>query len=190
MRGVRLLPAYHDYDLDAPEAQDLLERCAELDVPAMIVPALEDQRGRHPRVELRHFEGMGQAKHWRDDAVDDLIDLLLAVPETDVIVAGAWSNGARIVRETTTVDRQDVRLHNTVRSGETLLVIDDLFDYWTQTQGEEIVEEIGTEHLVMGPQLPMKYFESFYNYTKHLPASEAEKDRVRSGNLLALLDEA
>ena len=41
----------------------------------------------------------------------------------------------------------------------------------------------------MGPQLPMKYFESFYNYTKHLPTSEAAKDRVRSENLLAVLDE-
>lgn len=188
MRGVRLLPAYHDYDLDAPEAQTLLERCAEFDVPVMIVPALEDQRGRHSRVELRHFEGMGQAKHWRDDAIDDLIELLLAVPETDVIVAGAWSSGARIIRETTTVDRQDVWLNNTVRTGETLLVIDDLFNYWTQTQGEALLEEIGTENLVMGPQLPMKYFESFYNYTKHLPTSETEKDRVRSQNVLALLE--
>ncbi|WP_247004531.1 amidohydrolase family protein [Halosolutus gelatinilyticus] len=189
MRGVRMLPAYHDYDIDAPETEELLEVCAELDVPAMLVPALEDQRGRHPRVELRHFEGMGQAKHWRNDAIDDVIDLLMAVPDADVVVAGAWSAGARIVRETTTVDRQDVRLHNAVRSGETLLVIDDLFNYWTQTQGRDIAEQIGTDHLVMGPRLPLKYFDAFYTYTKNLPVSEAEKDRVRSGNILDLLDE-
>ena len=189
MRGVRMLPAYHDYDIDAPEAEELLRICAELDVPAMLVPALEDQRGRHPRVELRHFEGMGQAKHWRDEKIDDVIDLLMAVPEADVVVAGAWTAGSRIIRETTTVNRRDVRLHNKVRSGETLLVIDDLFNYWTQTQGEEIADQIGTDHLVMGPKLPLKYFEPFYNYTKHLPVSEEEKDRVRSGNILDLLGE-
>ncbi|WP_114578725.1 amidohydrolase family protein [Saliphagus sp. LR7] len=190
MQGVRLLPAYHDYEIDAPEAVALLEACADLGVPAMLVPALEDQRGRHPRVTLRHFEGMGQAKHWRanEGKIDDVIDLLLAAPETDVIVAGAWSAGERIIRETTTVDRQDVRLHNKVRSGETLLVIDDLFCYWTQNQGREIADSIGIDHLVMGPQLPFKTFESFYNYTDNLPVSETEKDRVRSGNVLELLE--
>ncbi|MFP9190137.1 amidohydrolase family protein [Natrialbaceae archaeon A-CW1-1] len=191
MRGVRLFPAYHDYEIDAPESKALLRHCVDLDVPAMIVPALEDQRGRHPRVELRHFEGMGQAKHWRanEGKIDELIDLLLAVPEADVVVAGAWSAGARIIRETTTVNRQDVRLHNAIRSGRTLLIIDDLFCYWTQTQGRDIVEGIGTDHLVMGPKLPLKYFESFYNYTKHLPVTETEKNRVRSENVLELLDE-
>lgn len=190
MQGVRAFPAYHDYEIDAPEAEELLRVCADLDVPAMLVPALEDQRGRHSRVELRHFEGMGQAKHWRDNEgkIDDVIELLLAVPETDVVVAGAWSAGARIIEETTTVDRQDVRLHNAVRSGETLLVIDDLFCYWTQTQGREIADRIGTDHLVMGPKLPLKYFDAFYNYTKHLPVSEAEKDRVRHGNVTELLE--
>lgn len=190
MEGVRMLPAYHDYEIDAPEAEELLRQCSKLDVPAMLVPALEDQRGRHPRVELRHFEGMGQGQHWRsgEGKIDDIIDLLLAVPEADVVVAGAWSGGGRIIRETTTVNRQDVRLHNAVRSGETLLVIDDLFCYWTQTQGRGIVDAIGTDHLVMGPKLPLKYFESYYNYTKNLPVSEAEKDRVRSENVLELLD--
>ncbi|WP_121744873.1 amidohydrolase family protein [Natronorubrum halophilum] len=190
MRGVRLLPAYHDYEIDAPEAEKLLRACADLDVPAMLVPALEDQRGRHPRIFLRHFEGIGQATHWRgnEGKIDDVIDLLLAVPEADVIVAGAWADGARIIRETTTVDRRDVWLNNAIRTGETLLVIDDLFCYWTQTQGRRIVDEIGIDHLVMGPQLPFKVFESYYNYTQHLPVGEAEKDRVRSENVLALLE--
>ncbi|WP_207592310.1 amidohydrolase family protein [Halomontanus rarus] len=190
MQGVRLLPAYHDYEIDAPEAKELLRACADLEVPAMLVPALEDQRGRHPRVFLRHFDGMGQANHWRENEgkIDDVIDLLLAVPETDVIVAGAWSSGARIIRETTTVDRQDVWLNNTVRTGKTLLVVDDLFCYWTQTQGRQIADEIGVDHLVMGPQLPFKTFESTYNYTKHLPVGEEEKDRVRSENVLELLE--
>lgn len=191
MRGVRLLPAYHDYEIDSPETRELLRVCADLDVPAMFVAALEDQRGRHPRVSLRYFEGTGRPASWRaeEGAVDDLVNLLLAVPETDVVVADAWTHGARIVRETTTVDRTDVRLHNAVRTGETLLVIDDLFCYWTHTQGRDIVDSIGVDHLVMGPQLPFKTFESYYTYTEHLPASEAEKDRVRAGNVMALLDE-
>ncbi|MCU4751198.1 amidohydrolase family protein [Halobacteria archaeon AArc-curdl1] len=190
MHGVRLLPAYHDYEINAPEAKDLLRACADLEVPAMLVAALEDQRGRHPRVELRHFEGIGQSRMWRQDEgkIDDVIDLLLEVPETDVIVADTWTGGYRIIKETTTVNRRDVRLQNKVRTGQTFVVIDDLFCYWTQMQGRQIVDGIGVDHLVMGPQLPFMTFESTYNYTKHLPASEAEKDRVRSGNVIELLD--
>lgn len=190
MEGVRLLPAYHDYEIDAPETEEVLRVCGELDVPAMMVAALEDQRGRHPRFELKHFEGIGRQESWREEEgyIDELVELLLAVPETDIIVANTWNGGAEIIEKTTTIDRKDTQLNNTVRSGATLLTIDDLFCFWTHTQGKEIVDEIGIEHLIMGPQLPFKTFESYYNYTKHLPVSETKKDRVRSGNIMDIID--
>ena len=186
MKAVKMLPTYHDYDLDAPEAKELLDACADLGVPVIISAVLEDQRGRHPRVQLRGFEE-GGTRYFSDDHVDALIDLLQSCPETDVIVADVWANVERVHRETCTSYPQGVRLNNKVRSGRTLFTIDDLFCYFTH-QVEEIAETVGPEHLVVGPKLPLKIFDSYYKYVDLLPVDEAEKDLVRSENVSALID--
>jgi predicted TIM-barrel fold metal-dependent hydrolase len=186
MQGVRLFPCYHDYDLDQPEVVELLTICAELDVPVMIVGPLQDQRQRHPRTSLRGYEDDG-TKHFTDDHVDDLIDLLESAPEADVVVGGLWDKAPRVYNETCVSTRSGVRLDNGVRSGRTLFVLDDL-SYYFSHQGEELVEEVGVDHLVTGPRLPLHIFDAFYKYTETLPVSEDERDRVRSENILSLLD--
>lgn len=186
MAGVKLLPAYDDYDLDDPAVQSLMDRCAELDVPVTFVAALEDKRKRHPRFDLREQGEMGR-DYWSDGQVDDLIDLLTACPETDVIIADAWEHAARIKEAVCTVQPSGVRMENVVRGGETLFVLDDLFMYFTY-QGEEIVESVGCDHLVSGPQLPFKVFESYDNYVKHLPVTDEERQQIRSENVLSLLE--
>jgi predicted TIM-barrel fold metal-dependent hydrolase len=186
MRGVRLFPCYHDYDLDQSEVKALLDECADLDVPVMIVAVLQDQRQRHPRVQLRGYED-GGTRAFTDDHVDDLIELLGACPETDVVVANLWNNATRVYEETCVSKPSGVRLDNEVRSGRTLFVIDDLFYYFGH-QGEQLVEEIGTNHLVTGPRLPFHVFEAYYKYTDNLPVDEAAKDRVRAGNVLDLVE--
>ncbi|MFH5800540.1 amidohydrolase family protein [Haladaptatus sp. CMAA 1911] len=186
MRAVKLLPNYHDYDLDDPEAKALLDRCAELDVPVIITAVLEDQRGRHPRVLLRGYED-GGSRYFTDDHIDSLIDLLMSCPETDVIVADLWANVERVHRETCTKQKEGVRLKNSVRTGRTLFTIDDLFLYFTH-QVAEIAETVGPDHLVVGPKLPLRIFDSYYNYVEHLPLSEAETDLVRSENVRSLLE--
>ena len=186
MQGVRLFPLYHDYGLNHPNAVELLDLCAELDVPVMIVGPLQDQRGRHPRMTLRGFED-GGTRTFTEDHVDDLIELLEAAPETDVIVGNLWDDAIRVYEEACVSRPSGVRLDNSVRSGRTLFVLDDLFCYFSH-QGEQLVEEIGVDHLVTGPRLPLHIFDAFYKYTETLPVSEDEKDRVRSENVLSLLD--
>ena len=186
MEGVRLFPCYHDYDLDRPEVAELMDECAALDVPVMFVAVVEDQRQRHPRVQLRGFEE-GGTRAFPEEYVDDLIDLLKACPETDVIVANLWNQAPRVYEETCVSKPSGVRLNNAVRSGRTLFVIDDLF-YYLSHQGEELVEDVGVEHLVTGPRLPHHVFDAYYKYTDNLPVDEAEKDRVRSENVLSLLE--
>ena len=186
MKGVRLFPMHHDYALDDPAVEALLGKAVELDIPVMFVPTLEDTRQHHPRWTPRDYEELG-SKHWGETHVDQLIDLLLAVPDADVIVAGAWTSAGRILTETTTSYPRGVHLKNKVRTGETLFVLDDLLLFFLY-QGEEIASEIGAEHLVTGPKTPLQNFYSRYIYTDHLPVDEAEKDRVRSGNVLSLVD--
>ncbi|WP_207592284.1 amidohydrolase family protein [Halomontanus rarus] len=186
MRGVRLFPCYHDYDLDQSAVAELLRECADLDVPVMIVAVLQDQRQRHPRMQLRGFED-GGTRSFTEEHVDQLVELLEECPDTDVIVGNLWNNAERVYEETCVSKPSGVRLDNQVRSGRTLFVLDDLF-YYFGYQGEELVETIGTEHLVTGPRLPFHIFEAYYNYTDNLPVDEAEKDRVRSENVLSLLE--
>ena len=74
-----------------------------------------------------------------------------------------------------------------MRDGETLFVLGDLNMYFTRL-GEDIVENIGVENLVLGPKLPFKIYEAYYNYIKYLPVDEEEKDRVRAENVLDLIE--
>jgi predicted TIM-barrel fold metal-dependent hydrolase len=182
-RGVKLLPTYHDYDPDDPAAVELLEECARRELPVVLAATLEDQRGRHPRMRLRGDEGI-RRDFWADDHVDAIVDLLKDAPDADVVLADCWTHAARIKRELTP-RKEGLWYRNEAREGRLLFVLDDLFMYYT-SQGAEIVEEIGVDHLVFGPQLPFKYFRSYYNYVEHLPVEEDDRDRVRAGNALAL----
>lgn len=185
--GVKLLPTYHDYDLDDRAVEDLMDVCADLDVPVSISAVLEDQRGRHPRITLRGYEEEG-TRAFTEAHVDALIDLLRARPETDVILADMWTHAPRVTEEVCESHERGTRLDNFVRSGETLFVLDDLYVYLTH-QARDLIEEVGTEHLVCGPQLPLKVFESTYRYSELLPVSDDERARVRSGTITDLLGE-
>jgi predicted TIM-barrel fold metal-dependent hydrolase len=182
MEGVRLLPGYHAYDLDDPAVVDCLDYCAERDVPVFLAAALEDQRQRHPATDLP-----GVAKdRYDDEQVENLLSLLHAASETDVVIADAWSHVWEVNRSITT-HRDRVYLRQRERSGATYFVLDDLW-MWYADQSRRIVDEIGPDRLVCGAQLPHKYFESYHGHLEHLPLDEAEKRRIRSENLLSLFE--
>jgi predicted TIM-barrel fold metal-dependent hydrolase len=184
MKAMKLLPAYHYYDLNDPEVIDAVERATELGVPVIVAFALEDQRQRHPAVRLHGFEENHRDQMTGEQA-DQLIDLLKAVPESDVIVADAWSSAFRI-REAVSHHKDELHLANAPHTGALYFVLGDLYMYYT-SQGERIAEELGAEHLCVGPMLPLKIFESYYGYLEHLPVEEAAKDRIRGENVLELL---
>ncbi|MFB6295607.1 MAG: amidohydrolase family protein [Halobacteriales archaeon] len=184
MRAVKLLPTYHYYDLDDPAVVDVVERATDLGVPVIIAFALEDQRQRHPAVRLHGFEG-NHRDQMTEAQAGQLIDLLKAVPESDVIVADAWTHAFRI-RQAVSHHRDGLHLANAPHTGALQFVLGDLFMYYT-SQGERIADELGAEHLCVGPMLPLKIFESYYGYLEHLPVEETAKERIRGENVLNLL---
>lgn len=186
MRAVKLLPLYHGYDLDEPAVGELLDYCTARDVPVIFCAVLEDLRKRHEAVKIHRNDDTFRDQ-WPDAHVDQLIALLKAHPEPDVVIANGWTDAFRINEETTTSRLTGVRLDNAVRSGRTLFVLDDL-PMFLIAQGEEIAERIGPDNLVCGAQLPFTVFESYYNYLTHLPVSESEKDVIRSENVLNLVE--
>ena len=184
MKAVKLLPTYHDYDLDDPAAIDLGRRCAELGIPVVLVATLEDQRQRHPRFELRGFEDFrGKPKRWRDEQVDDLVSFLLGCPRTDAIVADAWQDAVRIKAETLHERRAMVGDGD---AGALLFVLGDLFlDHpgWP----EKVASEVGPDHLVTGTGMPLSVFESGH-LAPFLPIDGDERAAIRSGNVDAVLE--
>lgn len=184
MNGVKLLPLYHDYDLDDPEVEALFERCAEAGVPVFVAATMEDQRMRHPRVKLRDHDEIGRER-LPPRQVDALVRVLQRVPEADVVVADAWDAAARI-KEETVERKQDVRLPYRERSGRLLFVLDNLHVLQAH-RAEGIAEDIGADHLVVGPRLPFKTFDAYYEYVDLLPLNDSDKEKIRSGNLLDVL---
>lgn len=187
MRGVKLLPAYHDYDLDDPAAAALLSACADYDVPVILVATIEDQRQRHPRVQLRGWdEHPGAPKSWRDEQIGDMISLLQAAPEADVIVADARAAAARLI-EATSAKRDGRWTGNRERSGGLYFVLGDLFqDY--PSRREEILREVGAERLVLGPTLPFMTFES-YATARWMPVDGGTKAAIRAQTFESLIAE-
>ena len=187
MRGVKLVPAHHDYDLGDEGVVALLDRAVELDIPVIIAGALEDQRGRHPRVEFRGFEGSNPKKRWSRTQVDGLISALEASPDADVIVANIrQDSAARVKREVTEDYASGPSLQNLVREGATLFVADDMRVYWPN-DAAAIIAGVGPEHLVCGPRLPMRVFDA-HHHVQHMDLADEEADAIRAGNLKQLFD--
>jgi predicted TIM-barrel fold metal-dependent hydrolase len=184
-KAVKLLPLYHGYDLDEEYPREAMRAAAERDLPVIVCSVLEDLRKRHPTHEPRGAKEMFRDR-WNDDQVEDLIDLLTDCPDTDVVVDKAWSSAPKILRETSSrIDGHWVR--NDTHDGALLFTIDGLFLYYV-SQTREIAAEVGPEHLAFSAKLPFNVVQSYYNYVEYLPVEEAEKDGVRAGNVLDLID--
>lgn len=180
MRGVTLLPGYHDYELSDPAVERFMRACADRDLPVLFCAALEDQRQRHPTTKL---EGVAKDR-FDDEAIRNLITLLHDVPETDVVVADAWTGAADVAAETRSSGKPWLGRRD--RAGETLFVLGDCYMYYVR-QGRDIVDEIGVDNLVLGPQLPFKYAESYVNPLDHLPIDDDERRQIARENLLSLV---
>ncbi len=184
-KAVKMLPMYHGYDLDEEPARELMDAAADRGLPVIVCSVLEDLRKQHPTHKPRGSDEMFRDR-WNDDQIDDLIALLKACPKTDVILDNCWVSAPRIIEETSSrIDH--IRLRNSTHDGELLFTIDGLFIYY-DAQTSAIVEEVGTEHLVFSAQLPFNVVQAYYNYVEYLPVSEEEKDRVRAGNVLDLIE--
>ena len=184
-KALKMLPLYHGYAIDEDPARELMDAAAERDLPVVVCSVLEDLRKQHPTHKPYGSDAMFRDR-WNDDQVDALVDLLKESPETDVILDNAWASAPEILERTRThLDNHWLR--NESHEGELLFNIDGLFLYY-DTQVEDLVEDVGVEHLAFSAQLPFNVVQSFYNYVEALPVEEAERDRVRSENVLSIVE--
>jgi predicted TIM-barrel fold metal-dependent hydrolase len=184
-RAAKLLPTYHEYDLDDPAAIDCLQTCAELDVPVVVVALVEDYRCRHPRITLTGYEDGGD-RSWTDEHLSALETLLREAPATDVVLGNSWGDGPDLVDRLHQIQRNGVHLDNQVRSGRTLLAVNDLFVYFSH-QGEAIAEQVGAEHLAYAASLPFKIVDSSLGMLDALDLDASDREQVTAGNVDSML---
>lgn len=184
MAAVKLLPAYHHYDLDEPAVIEFVEACVELDIPIIVAIAIEDQRQRHPAVKL-HGLPENHRDYMTEEQADALIELLKTCPEVDVVIADAWKQAVRI-EQAVRPHKDGLHFMNAPHRGERYFVLGDLFMF-SPFQGEELVDELGPDRLCHGPMLPLKVYDAAALCLEHLPVTDAERDRIAGGNIHDLI---
>jgi uncharacterized protein len=141
MKGVRLFPPYHGYDVDGPQAVQAVSACAERDLPVFIPFRLEDQRQRH----------------WMDPGAQlDLTrtaNLIDKVPQATVVVTNA-----RGLVQSPLWQRQDLR----GRSWYFDLSLAEVHYILHTRPGRmrdlaDFIEEGGAPHLLFGTHAPFSY---------------------------------
>lgn len=141
MRGVRLFPQYHRYDVDGPDAKKIAEACAERGLPVVIPFRVEDTRERH----------------WLDPGktvdLNRAADLIAAVPNAAYIIPNA-----RGVHHTALWSRQELR----DRSWYVDLSLTEVHyvlhrDSSHMRELAQFIDEGGAQHIVFGTHLPFSY---------------------------------
>ena len=131
MKGVRLFPQYHGYDVNGPEARQAVGACAERDLPIFIPHRVEDARERH----------------WMDPGKEidpnGIADLIAAVPDATVVVPNlrGLARAAFWKRE----DLRDRRWYVDLSLAE------------VHKDAADFVAQGGAEHLLFGTHLPFSY---------------------------------
>ena len=154
--GLRLLPSYHGYPLDAPAVDRFLEAAAPLRVPLLLPVQLEDARMHHPAMQVP------------DLLSADVAALVNRWPEVHWIVCGATAaqiaSTARLLGAAAQCRFDISRVQGPVDSVRMLH------------------ERVGVERLVFGTNLPLHVCESpiMELADAHLPADEDAA--VRFGN--------
>jgi len=162
-KGLRLYPAYHGYGLRDPCCSDLIRAAAELGLIVSIPIRAEDPR----------------QSHWLIDVGDlplaDVAEAVAAHPEARfVILEGDGFPNSRLVSDAEALPA----------------------NYWIEISRpdplygkslQRLKDTLGAERLVFGTGICFKYPEPALLRMEVLQATDAEKARIFSGNMLALL---
>lgn len=163
MHGLRLYPMYHDYELGGGPARELIAAATELGWPVALPMRVVDVRQRH---------WLDTERNLTPDEIDAVVH---ACPDTDFIFLNALGlrpttfaeanrpGGRRVVTDLT---RMTAVLHDNL--GELLL-------------------QAGAGSVVFGTGIPFNYARPAFLKLEVLQAAEADTERIRHGNMAAIL---
>ncbi|MDF2713771.1 MAG: hypothetical protein K0R28_696 [Paenibacillus sp.] len=97
-KGIRIVPGYHGYSLDSPQAAELVARMSASGLPLHICFRLEDDRLVHPRIALRPAQ------------FHELAELLRLTGETPIVLSGLRAREWQSVSEQLNDDHRTDRV--------------------------------------------------------------------------------
>ncbi|MBZ4191176.1 amidohydrolase family protein [Niabella beijingensis] len=163
MRGVRLYPHYHDYDITEPPVIELVQRARDLGVPVAFPLRMVDSRQR---------SWMDLEKEW---TLKEFIPIVKRVPDARYLFLNIATGMALGPEEMTVLKAADFIFDT---SGRSLQYMDVL------------LKNFGPEKFAFGTHAPILDYLTGLLRIESLSASEAtaaDKELLRSGNIRRLL---
>ncbi|MGI6082869.1 MAG: amidohydrolase family protein [Limnochordia bacterium] len=157
MRGVRLFPEYHGYEIDGPLARRVVAACRERGLPVQIPHRIEDMRQRH---HLDPARGVSLAA---------IANLVAAYPDTPIIVTNA-----RGIAQSPLWRRTELR--DAAWYADTSLA--EVYFQGLDKDLASIVEETGSRHLLFGTHVPFSYPESALVKRATLPVDAGTMEEI------------
>jgi predicted TIM-barrel fold metal-dependent hydrolase len=158
MRGIRLFPLYHDYELTDPACIELVSMARDLGVPVALTTRIVDRRQR---------SWMDIDREWD---LRDVIPVIREVPDAKYMILNI-ANSMRVDDEETELIRQaDLLMDTSGRSMNTL---------------PELLGTFGVEKFAFGTHSPILDYLTGMLRIESLRENEADetiKEKIRSGN--------
>ncbi len=157
LAGFRLHPAYHGYDLCAPEVAALADLLAEERLPLFIAAFIEDERFSHPALRVPSIP------------IDRMMELIRRAPHTLIVLNNLTPD--EVVR---LLQAPDLPLDNVLMD---VAALDKPFDGLSQVRGYG-----GSRRLVYGSQVPFLYPEATLALVQASGLADEEVDAILEGN--------
>jgi len=163
MKGIRLYPKYHDYDISNPACIELVKMSRDKGLPVVF-----DLR----MVDRRTSSWMDIDKEW---SLKDVAPIVRAVPDAKYLIVNV-ANSTALSAEDTALFKKTALLMDS--SGRNMVDWTDLF------------KRFGTDHFCFGTQSPiLDYFTGLLRIEslRENEADESTKELLRSGNIKRML---
>lgn len=163
MKGIRLYPQYHGYDIAAPACIELVKICRDKGVPVAFCLRM---------VDCRTSSWMDLDKEW---ALKDIVPIVKAVPDAKYLVVNVANSMALSDDEMLLFRKADLLMDS---SGRNI------------TNWSSLFKLFGTDQFCFGTHAPILDYFSGLLRIESLRANEADektKELLRSGNLKRML---
>lgn len=180
MKGLRLYPQYHDYEISDPSLVELVTRARELGLPVAFNIRMVDSRQRS-WMDIPHFEINAAEKYdpiTREWSLENIVPIIRAVPDAKYMVLNLANSVRLSDADMSLVRRADVLFDTSgreIRGNNTL---------------SELLKRFGNDKFAFGTHSPILDYLTGRLRIESLSDSEADepaKEMLRSGNAKRML---